>query len=151
MNYLDEKGALKPVFELALLGDSFDQTKIGSKVGMINNILARPIDGLNIVTTHQSDEVQFYGWESPIRPHEDGTGYIFFMPLSMDSEDWIFAGGQKIKLALGGVYAMNDALPHSTQGKGRVVAAFLGSVCEKTVKNQDYLNDVVRRFKESCF
>jgi len=151
LNYLDERGALKPVFELALLGASFDQAKVGARVEMINNLLSRPIDGLNIVTTHQTDEVQFYGWESPIRPHEDGTGYIFFMPISMDSEDWIFTGGHKIKLKLGGVYAMNDSLPHGTYGKGRVVAAFLGSVPESTASNQDYLNDVVRRFKASCF
>lgn len=151
LNYLDENGALKPVFELAYLGASFDPLKIKSRVEIINGILSRPIDGLNIVTTHQADEVQFYGWESPIRTHEDGTGYIFFMPVAMDAEDWIFAGGHKIKLRLGGVYALNDSLPHGTHGKGRVVASFLGSVPESTAKNLDHLNDVVRRFKESCF
>lgn len=146
-----EAGAPKAIIELAQLGTAFNQDKIKASIGVINNILNRPIQGLNIVTTSQSDNVQFYGWQSPIASHADGTGYIFFMPISMQNEDTLIAGTQKVRLQLGAVYALNDAVAHSTVGKGNVVAAFLGSATAAQVNDPAYVADVVRRMKESSF
>ena len=146
-----ETGAPKAIIELAQLGEVFDQDNVKQSVKVINNILNRPISGLNIVTTSQSDNIQFYGWKSPIAIHTDGTGYIIFMPISMENEDTLIAGAQKVRLQLGTVYALNDAVAHSTVGKGNVVAAFIGSATAAQVNDPAYVADVVRRMKESCF
>lgn len=139
------------IIEIADLGIDFDQDKINPSIEAIQGVLNRPISGLNIVTTNQGDNVQFYGWQSPIATHADNTGYIFFMPLSMQNEDTLIAGEQKVRLKRGVIYALNDAVPHSTVGKGNVIAAFVGSATSEQMKDVTYVLDVVRRIKEKCF
>lgn len=151
MSNLDKDGMLKPIFKVAELGASFDESKTHAVTGMISDILSRPIEGLNIVTTHQTDDVQFYGWKSPIKRHTDGTGYIFFMPIFIESPDLVFAGAHSERMALGTVYALDDAIEHGTVGNGRIVAAFWGSATAEQAIDQSYLDDIARRIKESCF
>lgn len=153
MNFLDQNGAVKSAFKIAEIGTDFKQAYVKGHVNAIKGVLSRPIEGLNIVVTGNNvDGVQFYGWGSPVEPHIDDTGYIFFMPIHMDSEDWLIAGNEKIKLELGSVYALDDAIQHSTQGNGHVVAAFIGSVTADYIKNNPgYLETVVKEFKKACF
>lgn len=96
----------------------------------VENVLERPIaaDAINIVGTSPSKtEIQVYGWKSPIAPHADNTGLIFFMPILMRSEqDTLVYGDQEIELQLGHLYLMDDRNPHSTIGQGNVIALFLG-------------------------
>lgn len=153
MNFLDENGAVKPVFKLAELGAGFKDAYVRGHVNTIKGILSRPIEGHNIVTTGNDVEgVQFYGWGSPVSPHVDGTGFIFLMPIDMDSEDWLIAGNERIKLELGSIYGLNDTVQHSTEGNGRVVAVFTGSVTEDRIKTDRlYLQSVIDSFKRACF
>lgn len=153
MSFINQNGAVKSAFKIADLGTDFKKDSIKGCVNAIKSILSRPIDGLNVIGTGSGvDGVQFYGWGSPVAAHTDDTGYIFFMPIHMDSEDWLISGNEKIKLELGSVYALNDAVLHSTQGNGHVVAASIGSVTEDYIKNNPgYLETVVKEFKKACF
>lgn len=152
MKHLDQKGVLKNLFQVAQLGTSFDP-KLDGVISAVSNLLDRPIEGCSIVTTNQSTKVQFYGWKSPIDWHQDRTGIIFLMPLYIEKGvDYLSVGNRKLRLQLGGVYALNDRESHATIGEGKVVAAFYGSFePEEIVKNPLIMDHIVEKLKESCF
>lgn len=91
------------------------------------NILKRPINGLNILTTRSTQQREFYGWQSPIDVHKDGSGIMFFMPYFMDHEEYLCTESERVSLELGGVYMLNDTVEHYTEGDGYTLALFCGS------------------------
>lgn len=151
MSNLNQSGAYASVFKIGQLGTTFNP-KLDMAIGTVLNILSRPIDGHNIVTTCPTDDMQVYGWGSPIPMHKDGTGYIFFMPMRIDgSPDYIIANGTKIKLEVGGVYGLDDAVNHATEGDGYVVAAFYGSYQSDEILRPGFMENMLQQFRENCF
>lgn len=151
-NKFDLHGALKPLFKVAQLGKKFD-TEHDAVTSAVIDLLDRKQTEHNIVTTKPLNAIQFYGWQSPIGRHIDSTGYIFFMPMFIENEiDYIIVGNRKLRLEIGGIYAMNDAVEHATKGTGKVVAAFYGSFSADQVENDPaLLEKVVQKFKEHCY
>lgn len=151
-NKFDLHGALKPLFKVAQLGTTFNPKHDGVAKAVCS-LLDRPLEDYNIVTTKPLNTVQFYGWKSPIGKHSDNTGYVFFMPMHIEDEtDYIIVANRKLKLEIGGIYAMNDAVQHATKGRGKVVAAFYGSFSPDQVENDPaLLEKVVQKFKEHCY
>lgn len=151
MSNLNQSGAYASVFKIGQLGTTFNP-KLDMAIGTVLNILSRPIDGHNIVTTCPMDDMQVYGWGSPIPMHKDGTGYIFFMPMRIDgSPDYVIANGTKIKLEVGGVYCLDDAVDHATEGTGHVVAAFYGSYSDDEISTPRFMKNMLHKFQEKCF
>lgn len=150
MNFINPVSAKpKPFFEVGKVGEDFGQ-EVMQSAAVIKQVLSRPIDGLNIVTTHPSktlDDIQLYGWKSPVRTHTDATGYIFFVPLEIESNDYLQVGTETHQLEVGMLYALDDYFPHSTAGLGKVVAAFYGSVPRESI-SRPLLNEVLKAFQD---
>lgn len=101
--------------------------KVRYFIHKINNVLAEPIDGLNIVSTHQSRQLEFYGWGSPVKPHVDGSGIIFFCPIYCEfPNEEIRAGDTRLPIEVGNIYMLNDNIEHETFGEGHTISMFLG-------------------------
>ena len=152
MNHLDHNNQLKPLFKVGQL-DAPLSPSLRGPLEVVSELLDRPIDGFNIVTTNGSTGVQTYGWKSPIKMHTDGTGYIFLMPLKIHGPfDYLVAGEHRLKLRVGGIYALNDLVEHCTMGTSKVIAAFQGSFDAATIlETPDFLENIVQKFKENCF
>lgn len=158
MDIFDSNAKIKQVFLVETVPTI--STTLLPIISTVNQILHKDLPGLNIITTAQSDHIQYYGWKSPITEHQDNTGYIFFMPINMESEDYLLVEKptndpkvkktERIKLEVGTIYALNDQIPHSTEGDGRVVAAFLGPVHKKFITEDYLLNVVLPKFTEAC-
>ncbi|EPU0939626.1 hypothetical protein ACVULL_003583 [Acinetobacter baumannii] len=148
MEIFDSEGKLNKVFVVGHV-DVISST-LQPIITSVQKVLSKDLPGLNIITTNQSEHVQFYGWKSPIAEHADDTGYIFFMPIDLESDDYLIVDEQRIKLDKGTIYALDDRVPHSTEGDGRVVAAFLGTVHKKLISKEYLVKNVLPKFKEAC-
>ncbi|WP_454667836.1 hypothetical protein [Acinetobacter calcoaceticus] len=158
MEIFDSNAKLKQVFVVGTVPTI--STTLLPVISTVNQILHKDLPGLNIITTTQSEHIQYYGWKSPIDEHQDNSGYIFFMPINMESEDYLLVEKptndpkvkekERIKLEVGTIYAVNDRIPHSTEGNGRVVAAFLGPVHPKFITEDYLLNTVIPKFTDAC-
>lgn len=158
MEFFDSNDKLKQVFVVGAVPTI--STTLLPVISIVKQILDRDLSGLNIITTTQSDQIQSYGWKSPLAEHQDNSGYIFFMPIYIESEDFLLVEKptddpkvketERIKLEVGTIYALNDRIPHSTEGNGRVVAAFLGAVNKKFITEDYLLRTVLPKFTEAC-
>lgn len=158
MEIFDSNAKLKQVFVVGSVPSI--STTFLPIISTVNQVLNKDLPGLNIITTTQSEHIQYYGWKSPIDEHQDNSGYIFFMPINIESEDVLIVEKptndpkvnekERIKLEVGTIYAVNDRIPHSTEGNGRVVAAFLGPVNKKFITEDYLLKTVIPKFTDAC-
>lgn len=114
----------------------------------MQDVLNTPIDGLNIITTNQTRDVEMYGWQSPIKNHVDGVGYIFFMPFMIAEHDTLKLGDMEVELKVGDVVCFNDCVPHETLGKGNVLALFRGPYHSHEI-NDGLKHDIVASFHQA--
>ncbi|HCH7478949.1 TPA: hypothetical protein NM870_003579 [Acinetobacter baumannii] len=158
MEIFDSNAKLKQVFVVGSVPSI--STTFLPIISTVNQVLNKDLPGLNIITTTHSEHIQYYGWKSPIDEHQDNSGYIFFMPINIESEDVLIVEKptndpkvketERIKLEVGTIYAINDRIPHSTEGNGRVVAAFLGPVNKKFITEDYLLKTVIPKFTDAC-
>lgn len=120
-------------------------------IHQINGVLINPIDGLNIVTTKQSKTVEFYGWSSPVKPHVDGSGIIFFCPIYKEYADEVLCvDGMYVPLDIGTVYMLDDSYEHATFGKGHVIAMFKGAYTKDEL-TPELFTEICKDFKIAAF
>lgn len=123
------------------------QFDLTAKIERMTQLLYKPIDGLNIITTQSNKKPELYGWQSPIAEHVDGTGYVFFMPIYSDAPETLCICNQVMPLEVGYLYLMDDTKPHYTTGKGNVVALFNGSYQAGDLAFYGLFNEVYSQFE----
>lgn len=125
--------------------------KVRYFIHKINSVLAEPIDGLNIVNTKQLRQLEYYGWGSPVKPHVDSSGIIFFCPIYKEYEsDVLRAEDNELDMEIGGVYMLDDKVEHETRGEGHVISMFLGPYTEDEV-TPELIAHVIETFREGGF
>lgn len=125
--------------------------KVRYPIHKINNVLVEPIDGLNIVNTQQLRQLEFYGWGSPVKPHVDGSGVIFFCPIYKEfPNEVVCAGDIELDVEIGGVYMLDDNVEHETRGEGHTISMFLGPY-QSTEVTPELIAHVIETFREGGF
>ena len=124
-------------------------SEIKKKISEVRAVLNKdfPDNQLNIIGTSNCSDVQIYGWKSPVPMHCDGTGYILFMPISINSNDFLIDHENKLELKVGSLYLLDDRKLHGTLGLGNVVSLFMGSFHQKQL-NEELYQSVFHQFKD---
>lgn len=141
----------EPIVVLTQFEEPLVYSNVRKFIHKINGVLCEPINGLNVILTNQTKSLELYGWASPVAPHVDGSGYIFFCPIYKEfADDVLIVNGVEVPIHIGHVYMLDDTLEHSTKGRGHVVAMFRGAYRKEEV-DANVINDVVNSFRQMAF
>lgn len=141
----------EPITVVAKFTEPLVYGNVRAIIHQVNGVLIKPIDGLNVITTKQTGDVEFYGWASPVAPHVDGSGYIFICPIYKEyADDTLIVNGIGVNLQVGQVYLVDDQYEHSTKGNGHVVAMFKGAY-KKEDLTPELIASVVDDFRKIAF
>ena len=121
--------------------DTMLSKQLLNSIKRMKSVLDRTISkqSLNIIgTSHPYNDVQLYGWKSPVALHKDKTGFIFFMPIEIVGSDTLIDQEQQIELQVGHLYLLDDRKLHGTLGSGNVISLFMGSYQEVELTDELY-------------
>lgn len=147
-----ENGVLMTFFEIADYGPTVNPVLQQFQRARTNQKLRASYDKTKLPFKARSLlNIEYVGWNSPLpKQWLSSEGYIFIMPIHIQSDERLKVGDIRLKIEVGKVYAFDSSLPCSTIGSGEVTVACLGPFKKEDLTENKIL-DIAHEFKKYCY